>query len=249
MEPRSWLLLRGLAREQRHWGEFVPALRRALPLSQVHCLDLPGAGTEHGRRSPLRIRNIAEDVRERWRKLDSPSPWGLIAVSLGGMVAMEWCAAHPDDFAALVLANTSGGNLNPPWKRIDPRVLPHIARALTEDAVARERRILRLTTRLRSDEALPSRWASFQQDRPMSRWTVLRQLAAASRFRAPSTLQPRTLVVSAALDSFTHPDCPRALAERFRAPLAIHPGAGHDIATDDPVWLAGEVRRWLEGAA
>ena len=246
MEPKSWLLLRGLAREQRHWGEFVPALRAALPGAQVHCLDLPGAGTEHARASPVTVRAIAEDVRARWLALRAPQPAGLIAVSLGGMVAISLCAAHPDDFETLVLANTSAGGVSPFWKRIDPRVLPHIARALLEDAVARERRILSLTVSRKPDD-LPAQWAAFHAERPMSRWTVLRQLAAASRFRAPLKLAPRTLVVSSAADRFTHPDCPRALAKRFGAQLAVHPDAGHDIATDDPRWLAEQVKRFSGG--
>src|SRR5438552_440235 len=94
-----WLLLRGLAREQRHWGRFRPELSARLPPgAEIHCLDLPGTGTEHLRGSPANIAAIAEDVRERWLGLRGEGPWGLLAVSLGGMVAMEWCAAHPADF-------------------------------------------------------------------------------------------------------------------------------------------------------
>src|SRR6185436_10705126 len=132
----------------------------------------------------------------------------LFAVSLGGMVAMEWCAAHPDDFSTLVLANTSGGNLNPPWKRMQPHIVPHIAMALaSRSAVARETRILSLTTHVRAADGLPAQWASFHAERPMKRLNVLRQLAAATRFRVPPALAPRTLVISSAGDEFTHPDC------------------------------------------
>src|SRR5205814_3692341 len=69
VKPDAWLLLRGLAREQRHWGAFLPALQAALPDARVHCLDLPGAGTEHARTSPANARSIAEDVRQRWLAL------------------------------------------------------------------------------------------------------------------------------------------------------------------------------------
>ena len=82
-------------------------------------------------------------------------------------------------------------------------------------------------------------------ERPISRFTVIRQLAAATRFRVPFALEPRTLVISSARDEFTHPDCPRALAAHLRAPLAVHAEAGHDLATDDPAWLAAEIRRWV----
>ncbi len=128
-----------------------------------------------------------------------------------------------------------------------PRIVPHIALALaSRSALSRERRILSLTTRVHRDNGLAAEWAQFHAEQPMSRFNVMRQLAAATRFRAPSALEPRTLVISSAGDEFTHPDCPRALAAHFRAPLAVHPEAGHDVATDDPAWLAAEIRRWVE---
>ena len=122
VKPARWLLLRGLAREQRHWGAFRAAL--ASQGAEVQCLDLPGAGTENDRKSPASIRGITEDLRERWRRTPREGAWGLCAVSLGGMVAMDWCGRHPDDFDALVLVNTSAANLSVPWRRMNLRVLP-----------------------------------------------------------------------------------------------------------------------------
>src|SRR5262249_34219063 len=129
-----------------------------------------------------------------------------------------------------------------PWRRMNLRVVPQVLLSLlSRDPVERERRILRITTRLCADAALPAVWASYP---PISRANVLRPLPAASRFRAPAALRPGTLVISSAQDAFTHPDCPRALARHLNAPLLVHPKAGHDIATDDPAWLAGEVGRF-----
>ena len=66
----------------------------------MHALDLPGFGTEHARGSPSTAAGIAEDVRARWLALreTNPGPWGLLGMSLGGMVTMAWCRAHPRDF-------------------------------------------------------------------------------------------------------------------------------------------------------
>ena len=237
-----WLLLRGLAREQRHWGEFRKALEARV--EAVECIDLPGAGTEHARRSPLSIAAIAEDVRARFRP--GGARWGLCAVSLGGMVAMQWCFAHPDDFAAVVLVNTSAANLSAPWRRLSLRVVPSVLLALGErDRARREERILRMTTRMRGDvAALAHEFAGFHAQQPMARQNVLRQLAAAARFRAPAALKPPALVVSGAKDPFTDPQCPRRIARRFGAQLVQHPEAGHDLATDDPAWLATQVAQF-----
>ncbi len=234
MNPSRWLLLRGLAREQRHWGEFRQALEGQG--AQVLCLDLPGAGTERGRKSPASIPAIAEDVRRRWLALRGEERWGVCAISLGGMVAMQWCAAHPEDFGAVVLVNTSAGNLSPPWQRMRWTAVPQVLRALvSRDPAAREERILRITTRMRGGLAAVAReWAALPS---MDRGNVLRQLAAAIRFRAPAPLRPPTLVVSAAQDPLTHPQCARVLAQHLRAELSVHPQAGHDLPLDDPQWV------------
>ena len=50
--PDTWFLLRGLSREAGHWGEFVPALRAALPDAAIHTIDLPGAGLRREGRFP-----------------------------------------------------------------------------------------------------------------------------------------------------------------------------------------------------
>ena len=52
---QTWVLLRGLMREQRHWGAFVELLAKAFPQHQVVTLDLPGNGLLHQRASPWRV--------------------------------------------------------------------------------------------------------------------------------------------------------------------------------------------------
>jgi pimeloyl-ACP methyl ester carboxylesterase len=249
----NWLLLRGLAREQRHWGRFPALLGAQLPGDRVFCIDLPGTGTEHRRKSPASIAAITADTRARFLALQAqhPGPWRLLGVSLGGMVAMHWCATWPGDFAAVVLINTSAADVSVPWRRMRLAVLPHVVRALvSRDEVARSLRVLRITARLVADpEPVAREWARIQVDAPVSRANILRQLFAASRFRAPKHLTPQVLVIAAAADPLCDPDCPRRLSGRFHAPLLTHPKAGHDLALDDPEWLAGQVGTWVQAAA
>jgi pimeloyl-ACP methyl ester carboxylesterase len=245
----SWLLLRGLSREQRHWDGFPEVFASRVIGSRTFTLDFPGTGTEHRRATPANVPDIALDLRTRWLALRErvDGPWGLLAVSLGGMVAMEWCSAFPDDFSRLVLCNTSAANLSPPWKRMSLRVVPSVVRLLlSRDPVARERRILQITTRRLADVAPTARrWAGYQRDLPVTRVTVLRQLWAGLRYRAPARMQVPTLVLAGALDPLTHPDCPRTIAGHFAAPCEVHPSAGHDLATDDPTWVADRVQAWV----
>lgn len=243
-----WLLLRGLAREQRHNGRFSAVLASTLGDATAHGIDFPGTGTEFERRSPTSIRGIMEDTRERWLRLrdEHPGDWSLLGVSLGGMVTMQWAADHPADFRRVVLVNTSAGNLSRPWDRMDLAILPQlVAAARTTDRVARERIVLGFTTRLAPDLDLVAReWSRFAHQHPMGVGTLVRQLAAATRFRAPARITVPTLVVTAARDPLAHPVCGERLASHFGAPLVQHPRAGHDLPLDDGPWLAERVREW-----
>jgi pimeloyl-ACP methyl ester carboxylesterase/alpha-ketoglutarate-dependent taurine dioxygenase len=242
-----WLFLRGLSREKRHWGAFPETFARIVPGASVHCLDLPGAGTERERPSPRTIEAITADVRPRWLGLrnEHPGPWGLLAMSLGGMVAMAWCAQHPADFSRLVLANTSCGDLSRSWRRFHPGIIPSALRALaTRDPAEREERILAFCTRLLPDlPAVAAQWASYPR---MERGNVLRQLAAARAFRAPERIEVPALVVGGGRDPLADPSCSRMLASHLGAPLTVHREAGHELALDAPEWFASEVAAWLE---
>lgn len=250
--PTDWLVLRGLAREQGHWGRFPDQLATALR-ARVHTIDLPGAGTERERPCPTTVRDMADDVRRRWADGRTAGPaearWGLLGISLGGMLAMQWASDHPEDFVRVVLANTSSRDTSPPWQRMRPDALLRIARAVaTRDPLRRETRVLEATTRLQADVGpTAASWAEIATARPMQRANVLRQLLAASRFTAPASLAPPVLVLGGGADPLTHPRCPAALAHRFEAPLVVHPAAGHDLSLDVPEWVAATVAEWATG--
>jgi pimeloyl-ACP methyl ester carboxylesterase len=248
----NWLFLRGLSREQRHWGDFAATFEREVRGAHVHCLDLPGTGTEHGRASPSRVQDIAEDLRARWITLrdGNEGPWALLGMSLGGMVAMSWCAAHPEDFERVVLVSTSAGDLSRPWKRFALGALRGtLASVLQRDPVRREARVLSMVTRLAPRTgALAEAWASYQRDRPVSRSNVGRQLRAGTRFVAPRRFATPALVLAGAGDAMTDPSCARILAAHLGARCDVHPEAGHEMALDAPAWLSRRVGAWVEAA-
>ena len=245
MSARHWLFLRGLSREARHWLPFPERFEAALPGHTVHLLDLPGAGTEHTRDCPLRMADLVADVRARWRPLRDahPGPWNLLGISLGGMVTLQWAHDFPSDFEGAVVIDTSAGDLSPPWHRMDLSVLPNVARALRDtDDVRRERTILATTTRMARDlDAVASRWADYHRERPMRRANVLRQLAAASRWRSPARIDVPLLVLRAAADPLARPVCGERIAAKYGAESALHPSAGHDLPLDDPQWVIDRV--------
>jgi alpha-beta hydrolase superfamily lysophospholipase len=159
---------------------------------------------------------------------------------------MAWCAAHPRDFARLVLASTSAGDLSGPLQRFSPALLPTALRTLAaRDPVRREELVLAMTTRMvREPHRLAVQWARYQEDRPVALANILRQLRAARTFRMPKLDVP-TFIVAGARDAMVHPSCSYRLAKRLDAPCEIHPEAGHDLPLDDPAWLADRIGAWV----
>lgn len=234
----DWVLLRGLTREQRHWSPaFLEALGRH---GRLHLLDLPGVGTEAHRPSPTVLRGITDDLRAR-RPL-GPGPWGLLTISLGGMVGMDWVARYPSDFTRVVLINTSASDLAPPWRRMQLQVVPTLARGLLGDRLARERAILIATTTTRgADRALAETWAAYATERPLHRGAAAAQLLAALRFRSPARLPVPSLVLVGQGDRLCAPSCGEGIAARYGSAIARHPTAGHDLPLDEPEWTAAQI--------
>jgi pimeloyl-ACP methyl ester carboxylesterase len=242
----TWLLLRGWAREARHWGRFPVQLGAALPGARIIAADLPGSGRLRGRNSPSNIASIVEQVRPA---LAAEGRLYLLGISLGGMVSIEWARRYPGEVAGCVLLNTSLRPFSAFYERLRPRNYATLARlALFEgDAHAREAAILRLTSSGSPNAALVSEWARYAEEHPVSRANVLRQVLAAARYRAPESPPPVPILVLASRhDHLVDVRCSTALARRWQVPLAVHESAGHDLALDDGPWVAARVREWLK---
>ena len=247
----NWLLLRGLARAQRHWMQFGSIFEERMPGSRVFMLDLPGMGDQNKRLSPLTIPGIVDDLRHRWKQIehDFGGPWGILAVSLGGMVAMDWCDRYAYDFQKLVLVNSSSGGVSHPLRRLQPPMIAEFLKvAKAGSAREKERTILGFNSNIRSaqDPSIEEAWAQFAEESPNRILNIARQIIAGTQYRAPKTLMARTLVLSALHDHLTHPSCSWDLARRFGSSLVFHDTAGHDLPMDAPEWLVDQVRFWMD---
>ncbi|MHA6963438.1 alpha/beta hydrolase [Zobellella denitrificans] len=246
---RRWILLRGLMRERRHWEDFPDRFRQYFPQDELLLADLPGFGAEHGEPGPLSIAGITERLRLRWHPWLRQGPVHLLALSLGGMVAIDWASRHPRQVAGLVLLNTSLAGFSPFYQRLRPRAYWPLLKWLLwqRDPQAQEATILRLTSRrFATDPDLLARWAGYARELPASRRSTLCQLLAALRYRAPAQPPPvPTLVLNGLADRLVSPRCSRALAEAWRLPLRRHPDAGHDLTLDEPDWVCRQLADWL----
>lgn len=166
----TWVLLRGLMREARHWGEFPVLFKSAMGAQHVVAVDLPGNGRLHAQSSPTSVAEMAHYCHAQLRQLGCTPPYSLLALSLGGMVAMAWSESYPAELQRMVLINTSMAPYNPFYRRLRPTNYPALIRHLLfGSAVQRESLILRLTSRLKSSEerqAILRLWASYARECP-----------------------------------------------------------------------------------
>lgn len=246
----TWVLLRGLGREARHWGDFPARLQAALPAGHVAvALDLPGLGRHHRARSPDSLAGMVEAARREGAALPHRPPYVFVALSLGGMVALEWMQHERRQVAGCVLINTSLAGVSPPWRRLRPGALARLALLVRSGLHARERErgVLALTSNRTVDEAVLAAWTGIAESAPLTRANLLRQLKAALRARAARErpVAPTLLLVSQR-DRIVHPSCSQRLSARWGMPLAAHPWAGHDLPLDDPAWVVTQIVAWWD---
>ena len=232
---------------------FEAALPRG---SRVYTLDNPGVGSERSASVPLSLRATTAQLLRRWSAhrlaagIPADTPWGVLGNSMGGMLALE-IAAQGDaarcGLVAVVAVNSSGAKGTPVWKRLTPRAGAAMLRCLLVPSRVREAVMLRITVRdrARAAELLP-RWLALSTANPLSLRTFFSQLIAVGRWRAPASVAVPVLVVNGLGDELCHPSCSVGLACSLGAALRSHATAGHDIPAEDPAWLAGTVRTWLD---
>jgi pimeloyl-ACP methyl ester carboxylesterase len=243
----KWVLLRGLARDSRHWEAFPERLADALGTgASVIAPDLPGNGMLRDRRSPSTVGGMTDAYRESVQG----QRVHLLGLSLGAMVAIDWAHRYPQEVASIVLVNGSVGSLSPPWERMRPAAAWALARTLGPGCslTRREQRIVALCSNLADREIASALWARHAADAPTTAGNAARQLLAALRFRPPpSRPAVAALVIASAADRLVSVECSVALARHWSLPLLLHPSAGHELALDDPGWLARRCAGWQAG--
>ncbi|WNC93751.1 alpha/beta hydrolase [Paraburkholderia sp. FT54] len=253
----TWILLRGLTREIRHWGR-LPRLLHGAVNEAAHQMgapgrllqiDLPGNGEFAQLRAPSNVADMVGFVRNAALQSGLPGPYCVLAMSLGGMVATDWAQRHPYEIERLVLINTSMRPFSQMQERLRPSAWAGLlgVAARWRDAPRAEHGIHRLTCN--NVETLGDdldRWSRIRRSAPVSRGNALRQLLAAARFTAGEA-RPECplLVLSSRADKLVDPVCSAKLAAAWGALHCEHPWAGHDLPHDDPAWTSEQVRAWL----
>ncbi len=243
----TWILLRGLARESRHWGHFPQQLAAATGQA-VLTLDLPGNGALSADASPATVGGIVAALRLQAVEKGISLPVKLLAMSLGGMVAVDWAQRYPDEVEQLVLINTSMRPFSGFAERLRPRswlALAKIACYWRQDAKAAqiESAIHRLTCKTAQNRSSDmAQWSNIRRSAPVSAGSALRQLWAAARFTCkPAPPVCPVLVLSSKGDDLVNPVCSSRLASGWQLPHNQHPWAGHDLPHDDALWVCEQM--------
>lgn len=242
----TWILLRGLSRQSGHWGPFTALFEQALQPCRVVALDLPGNGRFHASQSPWSIRAMADHCRAELAAQGIAPPYHLLALSMGGMVATEWASLWPEEISACVLINTSMRPFSPLHHRLRPANYAGLLRLVLTGAPARdwELAILRMTSNHGNTHVI-EQWLALRRQHPVTLANTLRQLIAAARYRAPPRKPAVPLLLLASRhDQLVASDCSQAVLRAWGGDLQLHESAGHDLALDDPAWVASQVRHW-----
>jgi len=247
----TWVLLRGLMREARHWGEFPMLFQNTLGAQNIVALDFPGNGRLHGEDSPNSVAEMADFCHTQLMQLGYTPPYSVLALSLGAMVAVAWSELYPSELEKMVLINTSLSPYNPFYHRLRPANYPVLIRHLLfGSAVQREILILKLTSSLASDterkQAILQQWTAYARECPITRANILNQLRAAVSYRAaPVAPSVPVLLLVGQQDRLVDVKCSHTLAHHWGCAIRLHPTAGHDLPLDDGVWVSQQVKDWL----
>lgn len=236
----TWVLLRGLMRDKRHWQDFGERLKRLGIM--VISMDTLGNGELNRLTSPYSMAEYAKDMLER---LDTDESYYLIGLSMGGMIALEMARLAPDRIKAVALLNSSAADLSPWYHRCR---VSGVYRAIKTRLRGRELNwvessIVNLSTFSQGNNyRLVHSWSLYRQGAKTSMANAFRQLMACAKFHCPSLSSTPVLVLSGAKDVLVDNLCSERLARKYLAPMVKLPLSGHDIALDSPERLAKELR-------
>jgi NADP-dependent 3-hydroxy acid dehydrogenase YdfG/pimeloyl-ACP methyl ester carboxylesterase len=99
------LLLHGITRSLDDWSAQFDLLT---PRHRVITLDLPGFGFSQRKAEAATLAALADGVAETLAALGETRPCHVVGNSLGGAVAMQLLASHPDRVATLTLVDSAG---------------------------------------------------------------------------------------------------------------------------------------------
>ncbi|MGJ8692863.1 MAG: alpha/beta fold hydrolase [Thalassotalea sp.] len=253
---RPIVFLRGLLREQGHWGAFKDIIQQALPERQCLFYDLAGNGIKNQTRSPASIQGLRLALSaELAPQLKLHEKIDIVSLSMGGMIALDWARAVPEQINSIILINTSLKNYAPIYQRLRLGVWLKIFVLAFSSRRKKESLIYDLTSnrgQMLTAELIEmnktqtiNTWLALAKKQPVSINNALKQLYAAATFSLAEKPPVRLHLIASEHDRLVSVLCSQAIAKAWKIELIKHPWAGHDIALDDPNWLSEKIKQCL----
>ena len=241
---KKWIFIRGLARENAHWGDFVLEFQTKHPEAEVLLLDLKGNGETFQLVSPTHISEFCEDLRIRSASFRQNQPVCILSVSLGAMVALDWASRYPHEIHQVVAVNTSS-SLSHFYQRLRPSALFQLCKiAWTRDIEQKERQTLSLVApkALENQPHLVELFANVHRQRPVHWRNFIRQLWAARQMQlSPKAPPVEVLLINSLGDRMVHPVCTEQITQYWGLRHRTHPWGGHDLPLEDATWLIDQM--------
>lgn len=249
----TFLLIRGLSRQQAHWGEFPDILRHYFKDNsqdvRIVFEDLPGFGQRNSEQSPASIEKIAELLSPRLEQYvtEAGKKIHIVGISMGGMVALELAKRFPQYCESLVMINSSVKPVSRFYQRLQPMAYPSIIKAWFHPFMRQsEAEILKISSEIYSrDNALLNHWLGLRKKYQPSRKAAFQQIIAALKYQAAKQKPlEHVCLIASKKDRIASYRCTLNLAAYWHVGFYLHPSAGHDLALDDPEWLTETLCNW-----
>ncbi len=241
----NWIFLRGWVRGKNHWGDFEDFFKKTFPQCEITFMDLPGNGERYLEKTPLQLQQVVEDFESQ---LSKKKTYSILGHSLGGMIALQWLETYPKRFESAVIVNSSSAKVSSVFKRLRPSSLLNLfnvakAKTLTE----KEQAIYGLIANNseRRQQCLPAVIAASEKG-SSTLGNAARQLVLAMRLKLRFESSVPLLFLSSKADRLVSYECSQDLATAYKANLQLHDWAGHDLFMDDPEWVCGKIKSFLD---
>jgi aminoacrylate hydrolase len=242
-------MLRGLARNMKHWLGFD---RVAAGNFQVITVDARGlGGSTRDMKFGDSIEDLADDVIGVLDEVGCEKAH-FMGISLGGMVTLAAGIRHPDRTASLTVVNSSiaGSSV----RRLSTPAIKSIFQAATlgpRGYLGLARTLLAPGADVDLCQKVAREWWNIDQKRQVSTSVVIKQLLAAARFRVREELQRLSvpvLVIFGEGDQFVPVENSHFIASLIPgARLVGLAGGGHEITLDCPDHVLAAVTDFIDG--
>lgn len=241
--------IRGLIRGNFHWNDFPDVLKQVAPDIHFVPLEMAGNGARVSETSHIDPIKAVEDFRNElltWKKSHpefQSAKVGVLAFSLGGMIALKWAELYPGEIDQLIVVNSSLKQYSSFHQRLIPKNYFHIFKNLGFGGIVQQEEV---TLGLSSNDPemiqknLP-KFIDYASKNRVRHSNFLRQLMMASRVVITKPLSIKPIFICSRKDRMVSKVCSEVLAEKFNGPIHFNESAGHDISFDQPAWLAEKI--------